>query len=112
MTEDDRWSDDDFWPRHIFRVIITIIIVVTVLGFVFNFTSGRMVIYPDWFWQVFGLFVAIWVISWIFRPWHYGYFGYNHEMRILRRRLARGDISEAEFKRKMKILRESHKNES
>jgi uncharacterized membrane protein len=30
-------------------------------------------------------------------------------MRILRRRLARGEISEAEFKRKMKILKESHK---
>lgn len=113
MTGDDRWRDDDFWPWHIFRVIFTIIIVVTVLSFVFNFASGRMMIFStDWFWQLFGLFVTIWVISWIFRSWHYGYFGHEHEMRILRRRLARGDISETEFKRKMKILRESHKNES
>jgi hypothetical protein len=107
MTEDERWRDDRFFTWVIFRVIFSIIILVIVINFVFNFASGRMMMfYPDWLWSLFGLFIFIWIISWLFRPWHYGYWGHEHEMRILRRRYARGEITEAQFKKMMKVLRE------
>jgi hypothetical protein len=113
MAVNDRMRDERFFTWVVFRVIFSIIIAVIVLSFVFNFIMRpNTTVYTDWIWQLFGILIFIWVISWIFRPWHYGYFGQMHEMRILRRRFARGEITEAEFKRKMKVLRESHKNES
>ena len=112
MAEDERWKDYTFFRYVMFKVILSIIVALLVINFFFNFTFGRTMFYSDWLWGVFVFIVFIWVISWMFRSlFYHEYWGHNHEMRILRRRLARGDISEAEFKRKMKILRESHKNE-
>jgi uncharacterized membrane protein len=107
MTDDSRWRDDRFLVWVIFRIIFSILIAVMVFNLFFNFALGRAMFYNGWFWNIFGLLVLIWFLSWMFRPWHYhGYWDHGHEMRILRRRYARGEISEAQFKKMMKVLRD------
>jgi hypothetical protein len=112
MVEDERWKDDRFITWAVFRVIFSVVIVVIVINIVFNFAFERAsMFYPDWLWSLFGLLVFVWFMSWIFRPWrYYGYFGRDHEMRILRRRYARGEITEAQLKRMMKTLKECHRD--
>lgn len=109
MKNEDVLSDERFWLWVVFRVIFAIIIAVVVFDFVFSFVLQRsaMMFYPDWTWNLLAVLFFIWLISWIFRwPLHYGRFGYEHEKRILRRRYARGEITEAQFKKMMKVLKE------
>lgn len=102
---DDR--DDRFWLWIIFRVISSIIIVSIIFGILFSSVFNRpFSSYPEWVWNLVGLLAFVWFLSWILRPWHFRYWEHGHEMRILRRRYARGEISEAQFKRMMKVLRE------
>jgi len=107
MKHEDGWKREGFW---FFRIIFRIIFIVLAISIVFwvfsNLNSGLscqpMLFFSSWGWSLVGLFFFIWFLSWIFRmPWHDGY---RHEERILRRRYARGEITEAQFKRMMKTL--------
>jgi uncharacterized membrane protein len=49
----------------------------------------------------------VWLIVWIIRlPFHYMHRRDRRDIRILRRRYAKGDINEAQFKKMMKNLKE------
>jgi uncharacterized membrane protein len=69
-----------------------------------NFGSG-------WFWNLVGLLFVIWIISWIFMPWRRRHGRWHEEPEeILRRRYAKGEITQAQFKKMMNDLaRESRR---
>jgi uncharacterized membrane protein len=70
-----------------------------------------MVFYPGWFWNLIGILIFVWFISWILRwPLRHRCWEHGHEIRILRRRYARGEITEAQFKKMMKVLKEDSRN--
>jgi uncharacterized membrane protein len=95
----------------VFRVIVAIIFAIVVFGVVFGLAFGRlMMFYSGWVWDLLGILLIVWFISWIFRwPWHKGYWR-EHENRILRRRYMRGEITEAQFKRMTKVLEKEQKS--
>lgn len=107
----------------ILRVIFGIIIFVAAIALV---ARAAFVVYGvaagtlpavSILWVFLG-FVALgvfaWIVSWFLHwPWHGHYqhwdMGGERATRILRRRYARGEISEAQFKRMMKTLDDSRK---
>lgn len=119
MEHEDDYDRGYHYPifRMIFGIIIFLIvvsIVVSIVGGVF-FGSSVMMMGTGWhfLWAVVGLLFLIWLLSWIFGfPWRYRYRhqywmgGEDHAVRILRRRYARGEISESEFRKRMKNLKE------
>lgn len=107
MKHEDEWRYEGFWLfRIIFRIMFIVFAISIVLWIFSNLSSGmscqQIFLFPNWGWGFVGLFFFIWFLSWIFRISWYG--GYRHEERILRRRYARGEITEAQFKRMMKTL--------
>jgi uncharacterized membrane protein len=91
------------------RILIAFIVVSVVLNVFFGYVSFPFT-YGNWFWNVIGIILILWVISWFFGPFghRHGNMGW-HEMWILRRRFARGEITEAQYKRAMKVLEEGYK---
>lgn len=115
MKHEDEWRYEVFWLlRPILKIIFVIAVLLIVLGIVFNGVFGMMrpmFFFSNWVWNIIGIFFLIWFISWIFNwPWRNKYWHEGYETRILRRRYARGEISEAQFKRMMKILKEETRN--
>lgn len=112
--KNDKCCDGRFGIWIVLRVIFAIVVAIVVLGIIFNILFGRLIIfYTGWIWNLLGILIFIWFISWIFRwPWRHEYWN-EREMWILRRRYAKGNITEAQFKRMMKVLKEersSHKH--
>lgn len=118
MKCNDEWDclGGEFCIHMLVKVIFAVIVFSIVFGIVFSVARGvwggsMMAPYspPGWIWDLVWLIFLIWLLSWIFRwPWHMGYLSERHEMRILRRRYAKGEITEAEFKRMTKTLRNAH----
>jgi len=108
MKQEDEWRYEGFWLlRIVLRIIFAIVVISIIFWAIFNLSPGLtcqpMLFFPSWSWSLIGLFIFIWFLSRIFRAsWHEGY---RHEERILRRRYARGEITEAQFKRMMKTLK-------
>jgi uncharacterized membrane protein len=123
MNRDDDCCEGGHGLRIVFGIIFGLLIFTIVISAVFGafyYPMNGMMFPSHWLWTLIGLFFLIWFVSWIFRwPWHYrrhGYWrGHEHdagrEIRILRRRYARGEITEAEFKRMMKVLKEEDSGE-
>jgi hypothetical protein len=102
MKHEDEWDEWRYGIGIFVRIILALIIAGIVLGLIFSFGFGFFRF--NWIWDLIGLLLLIWFLSWIFRwPWHH----YRHEERILRRRYARGEINRTQFKRMMKDLKES-----
>jgi uncharacterized membrane protein len=111
MKHEDEWRYEGFWLLRAFlRVIFVIAVLEIVLGIFSNGMFGMMrpmFFFSNWVWDIIGIFFLLWFISWIATwPWHNKYWHEEREIRILRRRYARGEISEAQFKRMMKNLSE------
>jgi len=115
-NDDYDYRDGAYGLWFVFRIIFAIIVFSIVFGIVFglvaSFINGgvfSVFAFPSWIWNLIGLLFFLWLLSWIFRwPWRHRYFGEEHAIRILRRRYARGEISEAQYKRMMKTLREKN----
>lgn len=108
-------------PRMVVRIVFSVIILVIVLSIViavlrgvFGLATGGELM-PGWAWTIIGIIVALWLLSWLFRMAFRPWAGRNRdwiwddrrEIRILRRRYARGEISEVQFKKMMKNLKEA-----
>ena len=98
--------EDNYAMHVVFRIIFALIIASIVLSVLFSALQGMffMNIMSNGLWNIVGLFVLLWFVSWIFR-WPTRRYWY--EERILRRRYARGEISETQFKRMTKVLKDS-----
>jgi uncharacterized membrane protein len=112
-----------FCACHPFRIIVGIIIFVIVLSVIFSVVRSVLVgavgmmsySYPvlHLFFGILVFIFVVWLIVWIVRwPLHRMH-AHMHEHvhgdrapRILRRRYAKGEISETQFKRMMKNLKE------
>ena len=100
---------------RLFRIILSIAALLIVLAIVswgiryfFFGTSMPMYFSMGWVWDLIGLLVLLMIIRGILGwPWRHGLWSEERESRILRRRYARGEITEAQFKRMMKTLREN-----
>jgi uncharacterized membrane protein len=92
--------------RFVLRLIIALVVVSIVLQIFFNISSNWPVgIGAGILWNIIGILVLIWVILWFFRmPYYHGHFEHAMEMRIIRRRYARGEITQAQFKRMIRDL--------
>jgi len=103
--------DERFWVWIFFRIMMTILVVTLIVEIVSGATLQQTFFFHNWFWDIIGLFMLLWFLSWIFTgPRYHGHWGFMHEERILRRRYARGEITETQFKRMMKVLKESQKD--
>jgi uncharacterized membrane protein len=108
MKNENAWEDSRFWLWVFFRIVFATIIVMIALGIL---VERPMVFYPGWFWNLIGILIFVWFISWILRwPFRHRCWEHGHEIRILRRRYARGEITEAQFKKMMKVLKEDSRN--
>jgi len=106
MKNENAWEDSRFWLWVFFRIVFAAIIVIIALGIL---VERPMVFYPGWFWNLIGILIFVWFISWILRcPFRHG--DWEHGIRILRRRYARGEITGAQFKKMMKVLKEDSRN--
>ncbi len=96
--------------RLVIRILIAVFIAALVLQVFFNLRIGWPAIYfPGVFWNIIGILILIWIISWLFRwPWYHGRWEHAQELRILRRRYARGQITQAQYKKMMKTLNREH----
>ena len=118
--KDGNECDNCNCDHHMYRpikVVFGIIIALIVLAFVFwavravlGLAFGIGVGSPTWHLiiGVIAVFFVIWLVCWIIRwPLRFMHGGFsNREFRILRRRYAKGEISESQFKRMMKNLKE------
>jgi putative membrane protein len=92
--------------------ILVIAVVARVVGFVFMGSMGMMGSSWGLLSSVIVILFLIWLISWVFglasghrhRHWDWDYS--DRAIRILKRRYARGEISESEFKRMKRNLEE------
>jgi hypothetical protein len=97
--------DERFGLWIAFRIIFAIIIASIVFSIISNVVFERATFY-NWFWNLLIILFVVWLVSWLFR-WPMGHYWYHErEVMILRRRYARGEISEAQFKKMMKVLKE------
>ena len=92
--------------RFLIRLLIFVIVISTILQIFFNVrVQWPAVFVPGIFWNLIGILVLIWVISWFFRmSFYHGGWENAMEMRIVRRRYARGEITQAQFKRMIRDL--------
>ena len=106
----------------VLRIIAAIVIFVIVIAIVSKIAGsiivgnlGTMMAGSGWnlLWDIIGLLFLIWLISWVVSlPWHHydhehwGTMGGDRAVRILRRRYAKGEINESEFKKMIKNLKE------
>ncbi len=85
----------------VFRIAFGLIVIAIILGVISNGIFGgaqQPVLFSSWIWKLVALLFLLWFLSWIFRwPWHHGHWDGEREIRILRRRYARGEISREEF---------------
>ena len=94
---------DEHYALHtVFKVLFALLVASIVLGVLFDLVQGNF--YMNGLWNIVGLLFALWFISWLLRwpmrrEWHY-----DHEISILRRRYARGEISETQYRRMLKVL--------
>lgn len=100
-----------FWAWIVLRILIGLVVAVLVAGFLYSMLFGGyrpMMFGMGWAWGLLGLFFVLLFLSWVFRwPLMHGRW-HMHGRRaeeILRRRYARGEITQAQFRRMMKELR-------
>jgi uncharacterized membrane protein len=112
MAKGDEWH-----PRFgiwiFFRILFALLLVGIIFSMLFGGFGMMMPFYMSsgWIWRVIGIVLLLWFVSWIFVwPWRHRYWGEEREIRILRRRYARGEITRAQFKRMMKDLREHQRD--
>lgn len=121
MSKDDDCDYDEFHAHSLVRIIVGIIIFVAVLSIIFwiaRFALNEIGIAPysgvlHLIFGVVGFILLIWLIIWLI---HFLSHGHHHHMhdnhmhgdraeRILRRRYAKGEISEAQYKKMLKNLK-------
>jgi uncharacterized membrane protein len=92
--------------RLLIRLIIALVVASIVLQIFFSIRFDWPAVFvPGIFWNVIGILILIWVISWFFRmPYYHGHWEHAMEMRIIRRRYAKGEINQVQFKRMIKDL--------
>lgn len=109
MPHEHEWHPE-FGIWVFFRVIFALVIVGIVFSIFFGGFSTMPFYNAGWAWEIVGFVFLLWLVSWVFVwPWRHRYWEERHEMRILRRRYARGEISRAQFKRMMKDLQHEEK---
>ena len=99
--------DESHAIRIAFRIVFALIIAIIVFTVIFNVILEGSMHYDNWLWNLLIIVLVIWIVSWLFR-WPMNHYWYHErEVMILRRRYARGEITETQFKRMMKILKNS-----
>lgn len=116
-VDKDEYDYGDRCYHNVGRAIIGLIVFIVVLAFAFwlvrsilnlTFGPGSSSI-SQLVGGVIGFVIAICIIIWIIRlPFRFMYGFGRSDIRILRKRYARGEISESQFKRMMKNLRERY----
>jgi putative membrane protein len=108
---------EERWPGIGIAIMFMFIGIAIFIGIIFSIANGSFGFGSfGSVWNLLWLFFVIWFISWIFfRPWRYGYMhrhGYRHwhqdeedAIEILKRRYAKGEITEAQFRKMMAELR-------
>jgi uncharacterized membrane protein len=104
MVHEDEWMSGRFWTSVVFRIIFALVVAAIIFELIsnglLNWTQQPPFLFSNWFWRLVGLLFLVWLLSWMFRwPWHHRHWDEGHEIRILRRRYARGEISREEFLR-------------
>ena len=99
--------DESYGIRIAFRIVFALIIAIIVFTVIFNIILEGSLNYNDWLWNLLIIVYEVWIVSWLFR-WPMNHYWYHErETMILRRRYARGEITEAQFKKMMKVLKDS-----
>jgi uncharacterized membrane protein len=103
---------EERWPGIGIAIMFMFIGIAIFIGLIFSIVNGSfdMSFRTGSIWQLVGLFFLIWFISWIFfRPWRYSHRHWRWEredaIEILKRRYAKGEITEAQFRKMMAELR-------
>jgi uncharacterized membrane protein len=111
-------EDDCDRPHHpilkAIAVLIIFIIIVAIVARAVGFAGPGMMAGPGWglLGTVIVILFLLWLISWVFgmagthRHRHWDWDNSDRATSILKRRYARGEISESEFKKMMKNLKE------
>lgn len=121
MRPDDEMMNGRRWLGIGLAIMFTLIGVAVFIAVAYPILTGSApptLIFPGGIWNILWLLIGIWIIAMVFsRPWRrrYRYGRWRGEEdddpeEILRRRYAKGDISQAEFQRRLADLRK-HRSE-